>query len=77
MAITIDVNNNVAAVNVRRHLNTNSKDLGTRLERLSSGMRINRATDDAAGLAISEGFRAQLSGLSVGLRNAEMGSNLL
>ena len=77
MAITIDVNNNIAAVNVRRHLNTNSKDLGTRLERLSSGMRINRATDDAAGLAISEGFRAQLSGLSVGLRNAEMGSNLL
>ena len=77
MAITIDVNNNVAAVNVRRHLNTNSKDLATRLERLSSGMRINGATDDAAGLAISEGFRAQLSGLSVGLRNAEMGSNLL
>ncbi|MBI2504131.1 MAG: flagellin [Candidatus Latescibacteria bacterium] len=77
MAITINVNHNVAAVNVRRHLNTNSKDLGTRLERLSSGMRINRATDDAAGLSISEGFRAQLSGLSVGLRNAEMGSNLL
>ena len=77
MAITINVNHNVAAVNVRRHLNTNSKDLGTRLERLSSGMRINRATDDAAGLAISEGFRAQMSGLSIGLRNAEMGSNLL
>jgi len=77
MAITINVNHNVAAVNVRRHLNSNSKDLGTRLERLSSGMRINRATDDAAGLSISEGFRAQLSGLSIGLRNAEMGSNLL
>jgi flagellin len=77
MAIAINVNHNVAAVNVRRHLNTNSKDLGTRLERLSSGMRINRATDDAAGLSISEGFRAQLSGLSVGLRNAEMGSNML
>ncbi len=77
MAITINVNHNVAAVNVRRHLNNNSKELGTRLERLSSGMRINRATDDAAGLSISEGFRAQLSGLSIGLRNAEMGSNLL
>ncbi|MCC7260911.1 MAG: flagellin [Candidatus Latescibacteria bacterium] len=77
MAITINVNHNVAAVNVRRHLNTNSKEMGTRLERLSSGMRINRATDDAAGLSISEGFRAQLSGLSIGLRNAEMGSNLL
>lgn len=77
MALTINVNNNVAAINVRRHLNMNSKDLGTRLERLSSGMRINKGSDDAAGLSISEGFRAQVSGLAVGVRNAEMGSNLL
>ncbi|MBM3279157.1 MAG: flagellin [Candidatus Handelsmanbacteria bacterium] len=77
MAITINVNRNVAALNVRHHLNSNSKDLGTRLERLSSGMRINRASDDASGVPISEGFRAQLSGMSLGLRNAEMGSNLL
>ena len=77
MPISIDVNNNVAAVNVRRHLNLNSKDLGTRLERLSSGMRVNSAKDDPAGLAISEGFRGPLSGFAVALRNAEMGSNLL
>ncbi|MCC7264830.1 MAG: hypothetical protein IT369_20115 [Candidatus Latescibacteria bacterium] len=77
MPLTIDVNNNIAALNVRRHLSLNSRDMGTRLERLSSGMRVNSAKDDPAGLAISEGFRGPLSGLAVGLRNAEMGSNLL
>ena len=44
------VNNNIAAINSRRQLNANNRDLGTRLERLSSGLRINRAADDAAGL---------------------------
>jgi flagellin len=77
MALTINVNNNISAINVRRHLGLNGKDLGTRLERLSSGMRINRASDDAAGLSISEGFRAQITGLTQGVRNAEMGSNML
>jgi flagellin len=58
-------------------LGANNKDVGTRLERLSSGMRINGAVDDASGLVISEGFRAQITGMAMGVRNAEMGSNLL
>lgn len=77
MALTLNVNNNIAALNTRRHMNLTNKDLGTRLERLSSGLRINAADDDAAGLSISEGFRAQISGLNMGVRNAEQGSNLV
>ena len=77
MALTLNVSHNIAALNTRRHMNINHKDLGTRLERLSSGLRVNRAADDAAGLSISEGFRAQISGLTMGRRNAEMGVNLL
>ena len=77
MALTLNVNNNIAALNTHRHMSANGKDLGTRLERLSSGVRINTAADDASGLAISEGFRAQITGLTMGVRNAEMGSNLV
>jgi flagellin len=71
------VNNNIAALNARRHLNTNNKVLSTRLERLSSGLRVNRASDDAAGLNIREGMRAEIAGLKMNVLNAEMGSNLL
>lgn len=77
MALTLDVMNNIAAINTRRHMSSNNRELGTRLERLSSGLRINGADDDAAGLSISEGFRAQISGLSMGVRNAEMGANMV
>ncbi|MBT4098489.1 MAG: flagellin [Gemmatimonadetes bacterium] len=77
MPNAMNVNHNFGAINVRRHLNTNMKDQSMRLERLSSGMRINSAEDDAAGLTISEGFRAQITGLTMGVRNAEQGSNLL
>ena len=77
MPNALNVNTNISAINVRRHLNFNSSDQSTRLERLSSGMRINSAEDDAAGLTISEGFRAQISGMTAGSRNAEMGMNLL
>ena len=73
----LNVNHNIAAMNVRRHLNLNGADQSTRLERLSSGMRINNADDDAAGLSIAEGFRAQITGLMAGVRNAEQGMNLL
>ena len=73
----LNMNHNISAINVRRHLNANSMEQGTRLERLSSGLRINDASDDASGLAVSEGFRAQISGLTMGLRNAEQGANLL
>lgn len=77
MPNALNVNHNISAINVRRHLNFNSNDQGTRLERLSSGIRINSAADDAAGLSVSEGFRAQITGLTMGVRNAEQGSNLL
>jgi flagellin len=71
------VNNNIAAINARRRLNTNNRDLNLRLERLSSGLRVNRAADDAAGLSVREGMRAEISGLKMNVLNAEQGSNLL
>ena len=77
MPNALNVSHNISAINVRRHLNINSADQGTRLERLSSGLRINNADDDAAGLSVSEGFRAQITGLTMGVRNAEQGANLL
>jgi len=77
MPLALAVNHNMSSMNTQRHMNINNGDLGTRLERLSSGLRINGADDDAAGVSISEGFRAQITGLTMGVRNAEMGSNLL
>ena len=71
------VNNNIAALNARRQLNANNQDLNVRLERLSSGLRVNRAADDAAGLSVREGMRAEISGLKMNVLNAEQGSNLL
>jgi len=71
------VNNNIAAINAGRHLNANNRNLGVRLERLASGLRINRASDDAAGLSVREGLRAELSGLRVNVKNAEQATNLL
>ena len=71
------INNNISAMNSRRRLNANNQDLGTRLERLSSGLRINRASDDAAGLSVREGMRAEISGLKMNVLNAEQGSNLV
>lgn len=75
--MALRINSNVSAMSTAHTMSANNKDLGTRLERLSSGMRINTAADDAAGLSISEGFRAQIIGLTMGVRNAEMGSNLV
>jgi len=71
------VNHNLLAVNTRRHLGINNGGLATRLERLSSGLRINRSADDPSGLSVSEGFRAEIGGLIQGTRNAEHGSNLI
>ena len=70
------VNNNITAITARRALGVNSRTLGTRIERLATGLRINRGADDAAGLAISEGMRAEIMGLTQGVRNAEMATNL-
>jgi flagellin len=74
---TLVVNHNIMAMNTQRHLGINNRSLGTSLERLSSGLRINRAADDASGLSVSEGFRAQIGGLVTGTRNAMQGENLI
>ncbi|MSS73411.1 MAG: hypothetical protein EXS64_18265 [Candidatus Latescibacteria bacterium] len=71
------VAHNIPSVNVQRMLGMNNRELGTRLERLSSGLRINRAADDASGLSISEGMRAEISGLKMGAQNTEQGINLV
>lgn len=71
------VNANIPALNTRRILNINNRDLKNRIERLSSGLRINRAADDTAGLNISEGMRAELTGLRQAVRNAEQATNLI
>jgi flagellin len=67
------VNNNIAASNAYRNLSATDSAMSKSLEKLSSGLRINRAADDAAGLAISEGLRSQIGGLKVGARNAQDG----
>jgi len=67
----MQVNTNLAANNAYRALSTTQNDLSKSLEKLSSGLRINRAADDAAGLAISEGLKSQVGGLTVASRNAQ------
>jgi len=69
--------NNIPSINARRIGNINNRNLGVRLERLSSGLRINRAADDASGLTVSEGMRAEIGGLRQGARSAEQAINLV
>jgi len=71
------INNNIPNLNVQRIGHINNNNLKMRIERLSSGLRINRAADDAAGLSVSEGFRGELSGLRQGARNTEHAVNLI
>ena len=71
------VNHNRIAMNARRHLGISNQGLGMRIERLSSGLRINRAADDASGLSVSEMMRAEVGGMRAGTRNAEQGANLI
>jgi len=71
------VNTNPSSNTAQRLLRLNAADLRARLERLSSGLRVNRAADDAAALAVSEGLRAELAGAGAGVRNAEMAVNQL
>ena len=70
------INTNVASLNAQRNLNKTQGDLATSLQRLSSGLRINSAKDDAAGLAISERFTTQIRGLNQAVRNANDGISL-
>ena len=71
--MALSINQNIAAMNSYRNLSNTQNDQAKSLEKLSSGFRINRAADDAAGLAISEGLRSQVGGLKVGVRNAQDG----
>ncbi|MBF4600727.1 flagellin [Frigoribacterium sp. VKM Ac-1396] len=73
----MQINTNLAANNTYRNLNATQNDLSKSLEKLSSGLRINRAADDAAGLAISEGLRSQVGGLTVAARNAQDGISVV
>ncbi len=75
--MALSINSNQSALNVRRNLNASTRELSTSLERLSSGLRINRAADDPAGLSVREGLRAESSGLQASARNAEQATNLI
>ena len=70
------INTNIASLNAQRNLNSSQNSLAVSLQRLSSGLRINSAKDDAAGLAISERFTAQIRGLNQAARNANDGISL-
>lgn len=71
------INHNVSALNAYRNLTMTDRAMSKSLERLSSGLRINRAADDAAGLAISEKMRAQIRGLNQAISNAQEGISLI
>ena len=71
------INQNTAAMNSYRNLSVTDGQMSKSLEKLSSGFRINRAADDAAGLAISEGLRSQVGGLKVAVRNAQDGVSVV
>ncbi len=71
------INTNVASINAQRNLGSTRISMNKSLEKLSSGQRINRAGDDAAGLAISENLKAQIKGLGQAQRNAEDGVSLV
>jgi flagellin len=73
----LQINTNIAAMNAYRNLSSTQNAMSTSLERLSSGLRINRAADDAAGLAISEKLRAQSNGLNQATSNAQDGISLI
>ncbi|MGC7151516.1 flagellin [Paenarthrobacter ureafaciens] len=73
----MQINNNLMANNAYRSLNATQDTLSKSMEKLSSGLRINRAADDAAGLAISEGLKSQVSGSAVAARNAQDGISII
>jgi flagellin len=75
--VGLRINNNIAAFNAYRNLSVTDSQMSKSLEKLSSGYRINRAADDAAGLAISEGLRSQIGGLKVAVRNAQDGISVV
>ena len=70
------INTNVMSLNAQRNLNASQRDMQVALTRLSSGLRINSAKDDAAGMAIVTRFTAQIRGLNQAIRNANDGISL-
>src|SRR4051794_24269745 len=75
--MSMRINHNVSALNAHRQLSSTSTQVSRAMERLSSGYRINRASDDAAGLGISEEMRGQIRGLSQAQRNMQDGISLV
>ncbi|MDR0225011.1 MAG: flagellin FliC [Burkholderiaceae bacterium] len=70
------INTNLVSLNAQRNLNTSQSSLSTTMQRLSSGLRVNSAKDDAAGLAIAERMNAQVRGMNVAMRNANDGISM-
>jgi flagellin len=75
--MSLRINQNIAAMNAYRNLSVTDSQMSKSLEKLSSGYRINRAADDAAGLSISEGLRAQIGGLKTAVNNAQDGISVV
>lgn len=75
--MSLRINTNIAAMNAYRNLSMTDKAMQNSLQRLSSGLRINKAADDAAGLSISQGLQSQIGGLQVAARNAQDGINVV
>src|ERR1700761_7141177 len=75
--MALRINTNIAAMNAYRNLSITDSQMSKSLEKLSSGYRINRAADDAAGLSVSEGLRSQVGGLKVAVRNAQDGISVV
>lgn len=75
--MALRVNNNIFAINTQRSISRNVNGVKLELERLSSGLRVNRASDDASGLVVSEGLRSTVAKLSQNVRNAQQGNDLL
>ena len=71
------INHNIAALNTHRQLGANNTQASKNIEKLSSGLKINRAGDDAAGLAISEKMRGQIRGLDMASKTAQDGISLI
>src|ERR1700712_5519238 len=71
--MSMSVNTNVVSLNAQRNLTASQSSLATSMQRLSSGLRVNSAKDDAAGLAIAERMNAQVKGMNVAIRNSNDG----
>ena len=74
--MSLRINTNVSALTAYQNLNKNQNALSSAIEKLSSGMRINKAADDAAGLSISQGLTSQINGLTQAVSNAQDGVNV-